>query len=83
MLLVCVLNCSTTFSKHLLNLLKLILHRLGIGAVDSRGVEGLSSREGREGNLEVLEVKSAKLLLAVTGRQRFHEVLGGKLGASS
>ena len=83
MLLVCVLNCSTTFSKHLLNLLKLILHRLGISAVDGRGVERLSSREGRQGNLEVLEVKSAKLLLAVTGRQRFHEVLGGKLGASS
>jgi hypothetical protein len=61
MLLVCMLNCSTTFSKRLLNLLKLILHRLGIGAVDSRGVEGLSSREGREGNLEVLEVKSAEL----------------------
>ena len=76
MLLVCVLNCSTTFSKHLLNLLKLILHRLGISAVDSGGVEGLSSREGRQGNLEVLEVKSAELLLAVTGRQRFHEAWG-------
>jgi hypothetical protein len=56
-----VLNCSTTLSKRLLNLLKLILHRLGIGAVDGRGVEGLSSREGREGNLEVLEVKSTEL----------------------
>ena len=77
------LNCDTTFIKRLLNLLKLILHRLGISAVDSGGVERLSSREGRQGNLEVLEVKSAELLLAVTGRQRFHEVLGGKLGASS
>ena len=61
MLLVCMLNCSTIFSKRLLNLLKLILHRLGIGAVDGRGVERLSSREGRQGNLEVLEVKSAEL----------------------
>ena len=61
MLLVCMLNCSTIFSKRLLNLLKLILHRLGISAVDSRGVERLSSREGRQGNLEVLEVKSAEL----------------------
>ena len=62
------LNCSTTLSKRLLNLLKLILAKLGIGAVDGRGVEGLSSREGRQGKLEVLEVKSAELLLAVSGR---------------
>ena len=72
MLLVCVLNCSTTFSKHLLNLLKLILHRLGISAVDSGGVERLSSREGRQGNLEVLEVKSAELLLAISVRDGVH-----------
>jgi hypothetical protein len=63
MLLVCVLNCSTDLSKRLLNLLKLILHRLGIGAaVDSRGVEGLSSREGRQGSLEVKGVKTAESL---------------------